>query len=288
MTIYTRKIQIVGKRSYSVSLPKKWIIKHNLEKKEVHILEKQEGLLIAPKKVKEEQKIKEIVIDDLQLIQSILILFYTRAVSKVKLVFKNKEDYLSAKPLVLEILSHLEGFKIINEENNSILISDSYENSFISIEELIKRTIIILNNMVDCIINDKIKTKKILENELDNVYHLSKRVLYLYSKGEFDKEGNILDIEEIFLWRLIFKKLENIGDILEVINKNDYIKEDIGEIFNKLSDFILLNKKIKISEIIKVKEKNFKNEKNKQLKELIIDVLNNLLLIELNKEYFSK
>lgn len=283
MEEFTRKIQIVGNRSYAVSLPKKWVVKNNLEKKEVNIIEKEGNLTISPNKIGKNTSTKDILIENLQLIPSILMLCYTRAVANVKLIFKNKEDYLSAKPIVLEILSHLEGFKIINDENNNILISESYSQEKISIQDLAKRMVIILNNMVECIINNNLKTKKILENESDGLYHFSKRVLYHISVDSSFK----IDTEEIFLWRLIFKKLENIGDILEKTNKINYTKENIQEVLNNLNDYIILRKKSRISEIQKIKEKEFKNLNNNKIKELVVDILNNLLLIDLNKTYFS-
>jgi phosphate uptake regulator len=284
MDEFTRKIQIVGNRSYAVSLPKKWVVKNNLEKKEVNIIEKEGDLILSSKKIQKNSENKDILVEDLELIPSILLLCYSRAISKVKLIFKNKGDYLSAKPIVLEILSHLEGFKVINDNNNNnnITISESYEKANISIHDLAKRMVIILNNMVDCILNNNSKTKKVLENESDSLYHFSKRTLYNYANDSILQ----IDIEEIFLWRLIFKKLENIGDILEKTTKESYIKENIQEVLNKLNDFIILQKKIRISEIQKIKEKEFKNLNNNKIKELVIDILNNLLLIDLNKAYF--
>lgn len=289
MNEFTRKIQIVGNRSYAVSLPKKWVVKNNLEKKEVNIIEKEGNLILSSKKIQKNSENKDILVEALELIPSILLLCYSRDVSKVKLIFKNKGDYLSAKPIVLEILSHLEGFKVINDNtnnNNNITISESYEKVNISIHDLSKRMVIILNNMVDCILNNNNKTKKILENESDSLYHFSKRILYSLSHESILIDNTINDIEEIFLWRLIFKKLENIGDILEKTTKKSYIKENIQDVLNKLNDFIILQKKIRITEIQKIKEREFKNLNNNKIKELVIDILNNLLLIDLNKTYF--
>ncbi len=288
MNEFTRKIQIVGNRSYAVSLPKKWVIKNNLEKKEINIIEKEGNLILSPKKIQKNTTDKDILVENLELIPSILLLCYSRAVSKVRLIFKNKNDYLSAKPIVLEILSHLEGFKIINDndDDNNITICDSYEKTNILIRDLAKRMVIILNNMVDCILNNNSKTKNILENESDSLYHFSKRILYESSQKLNLRDDTVNDIEEIFLWRLIFKKLENIGDILEKTTKESYIKENIQEVLNKLNDFIILQKKIRINEIQKIKEMKFKNLNNDKIKELVIDILNNLLLIDLNKTYF--
>lgn len=249
MNEFTRKIQIVGNRSYAVSLPKKWVVKNNLEKKQVNIIEKEGNLIISSNKIKENTLTKEILIENLQLIPSILLLCYSKSVTKVNFIFKNNQDYLSAKPIILEILSHLEGFKIINDENNNILISESYSQTNISIHNLAKRMVIIINNMFKCILSNNIKTKKILEDESDNVYHFSKRVLYQIITDSNYK----MDIEEIFLWRLIFKKLENICDILEKITNKYLQKENIQDVLNKLNDFIILQKKIRISEIEKIK-----------------------------------
>ncbi|MCM8831949.1 MAG: hypothetical protein NC918_07150 [Candidatus Omnitrophica bacterium] len=286
MQNYTRKIQIVGKRSYSITLPKKWVLKNKLEKKEININEEGSNLIISLKKDKNYLDEKEIFVDNLDLIPSILLLCYTRAVSKLKLVFKTKEDYLLAKPLVLEMLSHLEGFKIVDEKENSIEIKDFYEGLNLNIRDLAKKMMIIMNNILDCILNDNNKTKEILEQESDSIYHLSKRVLYAYTKGLVNSSEDFLDIEEIFLWRLIFKKLENINDILEKIKKESFKKENIQDVLNNLNSVIIFNKKIKIEDIKKIKEKNFKDSENNKLKELVIDVLNNLLLIELNKKFF--
>ena len=286
MDEFTRKIQIVGNRSYAVSLPKKWVVKNNLEKKEVNIIEKEGDLILSSKKIQKNSENKDILVEDLELIPSILLLCYSRAISKVKLIFKNKGDYLSAKPIVLEILSHLEGFKVINDSDNNIIISESYEKANISIHDLAKRMVIILNNMIDCLLNNNNKTKKILENESDSIYHFSKRLLYSFSHESNLGDNTINDLEEIFLWRLIFKKLENIGDILEKITKESYKEDNIQDVLNNLNDFIILRKKIRISKIQKIKEMEFKNLDNNKIKELIIDILNNLLLIELNKTYF--
>jgi len=140
--------------------------------------------------------------------------------------------------------------------------------------------------MIDCLLNNNNKTKKILENESDSIYHFSKRLLYSFSHESNLGDNTINDLEEIFLWRLIFKKLENIGDILEKITKESYKEDNIQDVLNNLNDFIILRKKIRISKIQKIKEMEFKNLDNNKIKELIIDILNNLLLIELNKTYF--
>lgn len=222
-----RKIQLVGNRTFSISLPKKWVLKHHLKKNDiVEIAEKENELIITNKPSTKTEEIKEIILEDLNLLIPLLILCYTRRVFKIILKFKNKEKYLSAKPRVLEAISFLEGYKILEEREESFVVVDSYKETIISIKELAKRNCIILNNMIESILLSKMKTKEILELEADRIYHLSKRLLYLCSiDNSLMKKNEIKDLEEIFLWRLIFKKFENIADILEKINKN-ILKEE--------------------------------------------------------------
>ncbi|MEM4605644.1 MAG: hypothetical protein QW103_01235 [Candidatus Pacearchaeota archaeon] len=100
---------------------------------------------------------------------SILILSYTRGVLRLSLVFKNKEDYLTSKPKVVEILSFLEGYKIFDEKANKVFIYDTYNGTNISIREAAKRMCIILNNMIESILKSKEETKNILEKEADKL-----------------------------------------------------------------------------------------------------------------------
>ncbi|MEM4605643.1 MAG: hypothetical protein QW103_01230 [Candidatus Pacearchaeota archaeon] len=100
--------------------------------------------------------------------------------------------------------------------------------------------------------------------------------------------NNIKDIEEIFLWRLIFKKFENIADVLENINKKLIEEEKINELLDNLNNIFLFNKKIDYTQVINLKKKTYKNYKADKIKELVIDILNNFILIELNKEIFKE
>lgn len=289
MNEYNRKIQVVGNRTYAISLPKRWVQINKLEKNnEVHILEKGDTLIINPTKKKEYQELKNVDIEEINLTQSIILLAYTKGIKKLNLNFKTKDNYLSAKPLILEILSYLEGYKIINESNNQVLITDSYIEYNIYVRDIAKRMCIIINDMRDCILNGKKETKHILEKESDSLYHFSKRILYLCCiNSEFMEKNQIQDMEEIFLWRLIFKKLENISDVLEKTGKKHMYNEEISLIFNSLNDVLIFNKKLNVNKITELKKINLSQPSHIRIKELIIDILNNLLLIRLNKEVFD-
>jgi phosphate uptake regulator len=292
MSNHIRKIQLVGNRSYAVSLPKKWIIENKIDKtKIVNIVESNNNLIISPNAITNNSVFKiEIKIHNIDLIKSIILLCYVKGLTQVTLIFTKEDQYLKSKKIINEILSHLEGFKINEESNKQVIINYYYNKYEINIFQLAKRKISIINQMYECIKIKDFQTKNILENEMDSLYHLSKRLLYLCSIDlEMRNNNKILDIEEIFLWRLIFKKIENLGDI--TVKLNTY-KEEMQKEGKKLIEYInqifIYQKKPDILIINTIKNKQYKEKYLEELKSLIIDILNNYLSIYINKEIFSE
>ena len=282
---HTRKIQSVGKRSYAVSLPKEWIVKNNLDaKKSINIIESDNNLILSTKITQEERKI-DIKIDDLKTIPNIIILAYSKGISELILEFKNNKTYLDAKIIVHKILKFMEGFKIEEEENHKIKIISFYKDSQIEIKKLAKMMLSSINQMIECEKNSQKETKKILENETDYLYYLSKRSLFICSTNEKIKiKNNIADIEEIFLWRTIFRKLENIGDVIE---KSKMKNDDAKEIIEHLNEILILGKTPHTSKISELRNRLYDEKGTTKILELTIDILDCLLQIELNKKYFA-
>jgi len=286
-----RKIQIVGNRSYAVSLPKKWVLQNNLHiKKDINIYEYIDRLILTTSATSNPESTKVILnLEREEMIPGILMLCYTKGISQITLNFTKKDQHIKTKKTIWEILSHLEGFKIIEENSERVIIEYFYNNYEINISKIAKRMVSIANQMIECIKLKDIQTKSILENEMDGLYHLSKRILYIASIDPNVKQtNNILDIEEIFLWRLIFKKIENLGDYIErlVFYKiNTYT--EIEKMLENINEVFISNKTIDITKIESFKNKKFHNEYMEKMKNLIIDILNNYMLIGLNKKIFT-
>jgi phosphate uptake regulator len=229
-------------------------------------------------------------VDKPETISGILLLCYVKGVSQIILKFSKSDQYIKSKKIIWEILSHLEGFKIIEENPENIIIEYFYNKYEVNILKIAKRMVFIANQMIECIRLKDNQTKKILENEMDSLYHLSKRILYLASiDPQIKTKNNIQDIEEIFLWRLIFKKIENIGDLIDRLvfyKKKTYL--DIETTLSSLNDLFIYSKLVDTAKIDMLKNRKFGNEYAEKMNNLVIDILNNYMLIELNRKIFSE
>ncbi|MFW6311355.1 MAG: hypothetical protein ACOC1K_03875 [Nanoarchaeota archaeon] len=291
MVEYVRKIQRVGNRSYAVSLPKKWVLENELDKiKNVNIVENDNNLILSSNNIKKNNDFVEININKPELIPSIILLCYVKGVCELILKFDNNLIYLKSKSEITKILSYLEGFKIIDEEENKITLNLIYNKSDLKISKLSKRMISIIHQMVDCIVTRQFETKLILEKELDSLYHLSKRILFICSKDNTARfENNIFDLEEIFLWRLIFKRIENIGDVIEKnVDDNDVQIDELKYILKYLENLFIFNKTLSFDNIEKLKNKKYDFLESEKIANLTVDIMNNYLLIILNKKIFAE
>lgn len=287
---YSRKIQSVGKRSFSISLPKEWILKNKLDSQDsLRINEIENKLIVSIDNLVEKHEEIKIDVEDSDLIYVIVLLCYTRGVSELMLRFKDRETYLKSKAKISEVLARIEGFRITDESDKEIIIKSFYGKADVEIQKLAKRMVSIINQMIECVENSDMKVRDALENEMDMLYHLSKRSLYICLKDEGVKLRNgILDSEEVFMWRMIFRKLENIADIIENIQKKGDINFDqLEDVIEPLNDVLVLNKKVDVKKINIIRAFEFENYKLEKIRDLVVDILNNLLLISLNKEYFG-
>ena len=116
-----RKVQLTGLKSFTITLPKPWIVQHNIQKKQpifIKIL-KNGSLLLHPKAIEEDMEITtDIEIEENQnpefLFRSLLGA-YASGSNKFKIINKGqfKPEY---KKKILEFVNRLDGLEI-KEEN---------------------------------------------------------------------------------------------------------------------------------------------------------------------------
>lgn len=290
MGVYARKIQTVGNRSFSVSLPKKWVIDNGLKNKNiVNIQESANNLIISANPLSINNSKIEIDVEDQSIVKELIVLCYVRAINELKLHFKDTICAVKSKPAIYEILKHLEGFKITDDSDNNITIKAFFGNRVeITINSIMRRMLSIINQMIFCIKNGEKTSMKYLEDEVDSLYHLSKRILYLCATDlEIRHNNNLNDVEEIFLWRLIFKKMETLGDIIEKIKFSNKNIEAIESILKQLNEVIILNKPIEKGKIESLDNiPSLKNGQTLRIHELVMYILYTLLSLKLNHQYF--
>jgi len=290
----SRSIQKVGDRSYAISLPKEWIIANKLKEKDNIFFErtKDNKILFSTQKMQNENKSITISTDAMSNIAEFIMLCYVKSIDNIILTSKTF-NYEKTKK-IREIVTHLEGYNIIFEDEKTIKIAFMFNDIKITTPQTIKRMFYLLKILLESIENNDLKTAAETENAIDRLYHLSKRILLSCIRDiELRKENNINNDEDIFFTKDVFKKLEGIGDSIYELTEINYKKEDIDRIRKILSiiESIIIENKSVEQELAKLK--NIPN-KHSTRNDLIIgkisdrakDIIENMMSIEFNKKYF--
>ena len=186
-----RKIQLSGKLTYIVSLPKKWVEKMGLRKgDEIIIYPQDDGtLILSPAIISDEIKKREITLDitgkplDSESLERLLIAYYEAGYDTIRIL--NREVIPGkTRENIRKILRKLSGLEIIEERAREIILQSFLDVTQIKIEKTLERMEIILKSMMsDLIFAIEEKNKKVLRNlmyrddELDKFYSLlSKQV----------------------------------------------------------------------------------------------------------------
>jgi len=280
-----RKIQKVGERSFSISLPKSWVLRNKLNfGMDIQIDEGEDFLYLSI--VKKSVSKTKVVINSDNLINLGDFIRYCYVRNIKTLILKSKKFDIKRVRKIKSTLSVLEGFDIVDESLTHIEISFMFENMDIKLHNLFLRSLFLFELMVDSILEkDKLSLDE-SENSIDKIYYLSKRVLYnCFSDVDLKKKNNLKNFDDVFFWLDIFKKIENMADVTSEVDFEDLSKIDLD--FLRQIIYLLkqgYNKKIEKSEVI-IKLKNMK--KNKKIHHsvhvvnvLAIDMIKNLNFID--------
>jgi len=253
-----RKIQVIAGTTYSISLPKDWIIKNKLkEKNEISITENKNGTLtIHPDNKKENTitsaniKIDEFITNIDQVIYSL----YYMGIEEITL-FSPKELTKQTRNTIRKTLETLSGAEISFEDKQKITIKILLDRTKVKIPQLLYRIALIIDSSLSTITEKfELNEIKLNEKEIDRLYHLISKTLNISLQ-----DANILQTSEIknstliISYFLLSKRLENIADsvnyLAEYLNQNKKTikieKELIENISKELSQHInhLLSKK---------------------------------------------
>jgi phosphate uptake regulator len=288
---HIRKIQVVGNRSYSIYLPKAWIRDNHLREKETLSIDTVGNKIIITKY--EQSNLKEslqkaIVMDNKMPLKEFILLAYVKGVNELEIKIDNPSE---KKHELYSALRYTEGFKIISDEKDKIVIKYIYKQTQVSVEDLLKRCLNIINQMLDCLQNKDKKTFDYLEDSLDSLYFVARRMLYqVFFDQEAMEKNKIRDIEDLSAYKTIFKKFEQIGDAIcrdKKINKPSIQK--ITLMIDELNKIFILGKKPtsnSLDSIRNIMAIKTESESEEKIKNLSGDILENKIAIDLNAEYF--
>lgn len=278
-----RKIQLVGKRSYSISLPKNWVVTNKLECHDTIFLEQNNdnSITIFTKKTPIVQNTR-FAISEIPNINHFLAFCYQKNLQQITLYGEITEQ---KRKSVKKMLHNLDGYEIITEDDKEITIAFLFKDVMITVKKIIMRKIYLLKLMVASLANKD--EKNILENEnaIDRLYYLGQRTLFECTyNDEARKKNGIKKTEDIFFNLHILKKLEQTGDVIESIKK-PVETEKINICLSFLEKIFIKEKEP--SSI----EKEFKRKKLTSkdiLVDRVITLTNDIILNAISIEYDNK
>ena len=211
-----RKLQIVGKRSYTITLPKSWVNENKLGPHDSIIIEQTANneLLIKAGKESTPRPTKVTVqLEDIKGIERFLRFCYMKNIDTITIFSKHFDPHSVRE--IKKAIKRIEGYGVTGESPTSMEISFLYHDIDVRIERIVRRTLYMLNVMLESLRIKDYETLDEIEDTVDGLYLLAKRVLLRCLNSSKVREDNQLTSHEsiLFLW-LCFKKMENIADTL--------------------------------------------------------------------------
>jgi phosphate uptake regulator len=269
----TRKLVKTGAETYTMSLPKEWVKKNNLNKGDLLFLHQNKSSIeIRPAEGGEKKEDKEITISidgkDVSTLRRETISAYINNFTKLSFVGENLDDKMED---IRKILHNFLALEIIEHTNKRLVVKDYLDLKEFSLDNIIRRMDMLVRSII---IDSKnsFEKKGVHENlklrdyEVDKLFFLLNRLV---------RSRDISPKEAIaYFW--IAKTLESISDDIKEIaeefeNTKDksilakyedvesYYKEAIKAYMKndkQLADKLISQKNVIIEELEKIKEKS--------------------------------
>ncbi len=211
-----RKLQIVGKRSYTITLPKSWVSDNKLSAHDSIIIERtanNELLIKAGKDFLPKGTKVTAQKEDIKGMERFLRFCYMKNIDTVTIYAKHFDPANVRE--IKQAIKHIDGYGVTGETATSMEISFLYHDIDVRLERIIRRMLYMLTVMMESLRVKDYETLDEIEDTVDGLYLLAKRVLLRCMNSTKVREDNQLHSNEsvLFLW-ICFKKMENIADTL--------------------------------------------------------------------------
>jgi phosphate uptake regulator len=223
----TRKVQITGKSTYVLTLPKKWAIRSKLEAgSHISIFYQEDGgLLLKPPISKVAQKTKKLKFNKQleHLKRDIVGLYIVGDFQTVELTGDNISD--EARREIKELCHRLVGMEVVESSDQKIIIKNFLDTEDFTIEKGLKRMSSLVYLMLEELAsvfeeNDRDMCQHIItrDDDLDRMFLLvSKQHVERLNLKKPSKHDN-LNLVESFYYRLAANDIERIGDHISKIS----------------------------------------------------------------------
>lgn len=220
-----RKIQLIAGSTYTVSLPKDWVVKNKLkEGNEVLLSEQYDRTIIISPTTSQRKIASEIVIpidDFLVNLDQILFSVYYLGIESIILMSKQKIAK-ETKLVIRKTVNNMSGTEISFEESKKVVISVLLDKLKIDVFQVFYRMSLLLDSSLTNILEgiDR-KELKINEDEIDRLYHLATKVISLsLIDTSVLHSSHIKHVTLVPGYLLISKRLENLGDTCNHLSKH--------------------------------------------------------------------
>ncbi len=220
--IKTRKIQLTGKSTYIVSLPKSWANKNHVERgMEVYIEDMSDGTLkICTEKTGRKKQEIAINIDSMGPVEMErkIMTFYLNGFGTISIVSKKLIPPEHRKTILAQI-SRMMGFEIVEEKPERMVMQDFFSHANLSLPKTLKRSHMIACNIQTTFWN-AIKLGDIkslenvldMENEVDRLTFLIQRQLRGFMGNSSSTENMEITASEISAYYVACRRVERIAD----------------------------------------------------------------------------
>lgn len=202
-----------------VSLPNEWMKKNNLQKGDVVYIEENgdNEITLSPKEKAKKRELKEIIINgtgkDFEVIKREVYSAYISNFNIIKIVDENLEE---KSRYIRDAVHGLVALEIMGQTKNMIIARDFLNVKKISISGLVRRTDIIIRNMISdtmiCMKQNNFESVNERDNDINRIFFLVNRVLN--RAIEDPKILNSLNLigDDILYTHWLFMTFEKIGD----------------------------------------------------------------------------
>jgi len=218
-----RKIQITGLSTYTVSLPKAWVVKNKLSAgSEVSIGEQQDGTIgISPKANPERTKRKTIRADEMQSPEELGRAVLSSYLSGYTLIeIRSKAKITSAQHAAIsKQRKRLTGIEVVEEDDEKVILQDFFSPESLSIERSIARAANISMQMLKDLLEalktgnkDLVANSANWEEEIDKIFFLIMRQLDLAINNAALMKTLKLNSSACLTFAFLIKEIEKISD----------------------------------------------------------------------------
>jgi len=250
----TRKVQLTGKATYIVSLPKKWVTRMNLRAGSQLVISKQTdtSLLLTPKELDKPTKLVEASIavaknDDPNTIMRKIVALYLVGYSFVRIWTKDERITSPQRNFIKEFTRRkLVGTEIVSDLPNEMELQILLSYPELSVESALRRMCLISTSMhEDAMRALKASNRELAQDVIRSDYEVNRFGFYVVRqlKAAVRNERVLKDIglsdpRDCLGYRVIVKSVERIADHAVKIAENILLLDDgiDDSVFQKVSE----------------------------------------------------